>query len=143
MRPSDEERMGGAAHAERLHRAVQELNQSVRDLAARSTRTESDLRASRRAIRLTAVGLALDLTLTVVAFFLYHNQQVTGRQLAMTVVEQERTRSEALCPLYGLFLGSYDPHSEAAKRNPARYDDAFVVIRKGAHSLGCPEVPDK
>jgi hypothetical protein len=62
------------------------------------------------------------------------------------VAEQDRTRAEVLCPLFGIFLGSYDPNSRT--EGPAReaYEQAFTTIRHvHADVLHCtdPIVPGR
>lgn len=50
---------------------------------------------------------------------------------------QERTSAQVLCPMWQLFLKSYNPERPDAKMDPKAYEDAFVVIEAGAETLGC------
>lgn len=52
----------------------------------------------------------------------------------------KETRSEVLCPLYKLFVDSYDP-SRQPKDRLVEYEQAFVTIRAGSVTLGCHSVP--
>lgn len=43
------------------------------------------------------------------------------------------------CSLYGLFLGSYNPDSSAAREDPEAYERAFARIRADNARLDCPK----
>lgn len=62
--------------------------------------------------------------------------QITRNQEGIAAL-QERTSREVLCPLWELFLASYNPNSTNARESPLNYDDSFAVIERGAVTLGC------
>ena len=130
MTPEDETRqlVGGIAES------VQTLTVAVTDLA---TRQAAQLRRTRRALRWTIVGLAVDLALTAVGALLYIQVQHNSDDLRTV---NTRVSTQALCPLYEVFLKSYNPTSPQAKADPAQYEHSFVVIEQGARALGCQQV---
>jgi hypothetical protein len=91
------------------------------------------------------VGLALDVTLTVVLSFVLSGQiNNTNRIDSITSrLEQAQTvqKSAALCPLYQLFLGLRTPAGRAAaiaRGTPAEvWDKEFEVIQQGYDALNC------
>ena len=109
---------------ETLSDAVDEL---AIDQAGQLTRT-------RLALRWTICGLAVDLVLTVLGGFLWLGERHTSNELKAV---NSRVSTQALCPLYELFLRSYNPQSPQARDNPAEYDRSFSVIEQGARTLGC------
>jgi hypothetical protein len=117
------------AVAKELIITIAGLTSAIQDLLRRTTRSE-------RLIAFTVMGLILDLCLTIVAGFLVYSQYSTNAAL-------DDTRSEVLCPLYSVFLGSYNPNTRAAGQDRKTYEDTFQVIRAGYAHLGCtsPLVP--
>jgi len=128
------EQIGEGSDLDAFAASVQALSDSVRNLARYGQRT-------RRLISWTIIGLVLDLTLTIVVGVLFNNQQGTSRRIERNAenirLVQQRTGNEVLCPLYGLFLASFDPTSAAARKDPAKYEASFRVIRTGYQVLGC------
>lgn len=99
-------------------------------------------RSERFAIWATAV-LALTIALSIalgVAFIQLHNN---AENVAATQEREARTRQEALCPLYSLILGSYNPDSRPEGEARQKYIDQFAVMRTAYDSLDCtgPLVP--
>jgi hypothetical protein len=101
-----------------LLEAVRGLDSSVKQLAHR--------------LRLVTIGAVITFALVIVNGVLFY-------QVLITQHDQQRTRREVLCPLYGVFLASYNPDSAAAQADPQRYEQAFTVIRRGVVVLGCPK----
>jgi len=123
--------------ADHLAAAVAQLNTSVQGLAQRTGRSEADIGRSKRAIRWTVVGVCLDIVLTIVAALLFNDQRATSARLDAQQQQITRVQREVLCPLYALFLASYDPQSPQAKAAPAKYAASFKTIREGAAVLEC------
>lgn len=118
---------------------VTEMNATVAQLASLTTeltqRQEGQLRRLRKLLLWTVLGLVLDLLLTVLGAVLV--KQTQDNTHAIDTV-QSRTSTQALCPLYDLFLRSYNPNNAIAKQDPVAYDKNFEVIEKGAAALQCP-----
>ena len=102
-------------------------------------------------IRVLALTLALDLAVTSLGLFVWHNQAETNRKIQqslrstyITQQDQQATRIRVLCPLYTLLLASVDPKARAVMP-PAQqvmYDHTVRVIRDGYGTLGCePTLP--
>jgi len=124
--PSDDELV-----SQQLQATVGQIAKSVNDLTDRQSKAIVKVKKTGY---LTAIGLALDLILTVVIFFLADANDRTSERLEEV---QARTSEEVLCPLYDLFLTSYNPNGPTAKRDPAGYERSMVTIEKGAVALGC------
>jgi len=113
---------------------VKQLTGEVHRLNDRADRTDRDK-------RWLIVGLLLVVGLVaLVAFVAVRAQQ--------TATEQEQLRNGVLCPLYSVFLGSYDPATRDKNPDPRareKYEDAFVKIRHGWDVMGCtdPLVPPR
>lgn len=57
-----------------------------------------------------------------------------------TAFAQKKQRDEVLCPLYQIFVKSYNPNSLAAKADGIEaYSHTFAEIRKQYAVLGCSE----
>ncbi len=128
-------------------------------LSVQIVRTRAISTKTRRLAIIAIIGLALDVMLTVGTLFII--QRVRDNARAVAVIQEARragaarnnARLEAqqksiarlqtqmstgvLCPLYDIFLKSYDPHSPSALANPSRYEESFRVIRSGSKVLGC------
>lgn len=73
---------------------------------------------------------------------------VEAFRLEQAIRSQDQLRAEVLCPLYGIFIGSYDPESRANNADPdakAKYEDAYAKIRRGWQVMECrdPIVPPR
>lgn len=105
-----------------LRVAVDELSYAVSGLGARVAR-------NRKAVAWIATSLLVDVILTVVVSVGLANQ--------LALAEQQRViTSEALCPLYNLFITAYHPELQKPEKL-AEYNHGFDVIRAGAVSLRC------
>lgn len=112
-----------AVEAQKLAEEVMGLRESADKLARRASRNEW-------ALALTAIGLALDIALSIFAFILLSNQSTSNTRLEASIHEQ--------CSLYSLILPSYS--SAAQQRSPLgpkAYDDAFRRIQVSSDHLGC------
>lgn len=109
------------------------------------------LKKYRRFAVATAVGLVLDVVLTIIMATVLSGQADTNRQIKeslrenyITQQQQAETRVRVLCPLYALLLTSVDPAKRAALPVDQQkvYDTTVGVIQKGYGTLGCqPPLP--
>jgi hypothetical protein len=115
-----------SVNAVKLARNVAALNASIDGLHRRTARSE-------RVIALTIIGLCLDLALTLIAAFLVWTQFDTT------------SRVDAVCPLYAVIIGSYNPDTRAAGEARDSYNQAFDIMRDGYARLKCrnPIVPPR
>lgn len=104
-----------------------------------------DIRTNRseRVVIGVIIGLALTIVLAIalgIAFIQLHSNAAT---LAATQERELRTRQEALCPLYGLILGSFNPQSRPEGEAREKYIKQFEVMRTAYDVLDCagPLVP--
>lgn len=133
---------------EELKRRAAQLDEDVRALAdTTEANTEALGRVERRLDRsdsdrrrfITAI-----IALAMLAGFL----GVEAIRLEHAIRAQSQLRAEVLCPLYGIFIGSYDPKTRDNNPDPQareKYEDAFVKIRHGWQVMGCtdPIVPPR
>lgn len=73
---------------------------------------------------------------------------VEAFRLEQAIRGQDQLRANVLCPLYGIFLGSYDPKTRDNNPDPQarqKYEDAYVKIRAGNAAMECrdPLVPPR
>lgn len=115
------------------------ITRSVNDLAVTSRALTTGLERSIWRVRLVVGVLGL-----LAAVLAYQVVELTrlGR-IADTNQEriaalQLKTSNEVLCPLYGLFLRSYNPAGPAATYDPVGYEEGFITIEAGAKALACP-----
>lgn len=132
--------------AETLHdEQVADLRQGIADLtmlvgqltmvqAGQLDTQAKQIKKIRLLTIITLVGLMLDMMLTVLGVFVV--MRVNNNSNDLRIV-QSKVSTDALCPLYDIFLDAYAPKSPQALANPKAYDDAFVVIERGATALGC------
>jgi hypothetical protein len=113
---------------------VQKLTGSVDRLADRMNRSDRDR-------RWFVVGLiVVAIVVTMIGWI--------AVEAARNSRAQAQLRSEVLCPLYGIFLGAYDPNSRNGNPDPAareKYEDAYAKIRRGWAVMECtdPIVPPR
>lgn len=119
---------------EELKRQTRELDNDVKQLTAQVQRLNERADKTDRDKRWLIVGLLLVLALVGLIGF------VTVRA-ERTAHEQEQLRSDVLCPLYGLILGSYDPDSRAPGAARDKYEQSYKVFRDGYRALHC--TPDQ
>lgn len=112
-----------------LSAAVNGLTKAVDNLIERATKSEKRTRG-------IAVAVILDLLFTAAFALLYYNQH-------RTEVELTDTRSQVLCPLYSVFLGSYNPNTRAPGVDRQTYEQIFSQFRDSYNHLQCttPLVP--
>lgn len=120
---------------------VRQLTEEVHRLNSRQDRTDRDK-------RWLIVGLLLVVGLVALVAFVAFRAEQTGREARQTADAQTQLRSDVLCPLYGIFLGAYDPASRDKSPDPdarRKYEDAYTKINHGWVVMGCtdPIVPPR
>lgn len=117
------------AVAAKLIETIAELTEAIQDLLRRTARSETHIR-----VMWGVVGVVVFLAGGMSALF-YQQSQTNARL--------DDTRSGVLCPLYSVFLGSYNPSTRAPGTDRDTYEATFAVIRDGYKDLGCttPLVP--
>ena len=70
---------------------------------------------------------------------------VEAFRLETAIRDQYTIREQVLCPLYGIFLGAYDPNSRPEGPARATYEERYIEIRRGWETLRCtgPIVPPR
>jgi hypothetical protein len=119
-----------------LIETIDELTKSINELLHRTARSEEQIARSERQTRWQWV------VITAIAV-LFTVQGVTTYQQVQTSNRLDDTRAGVLCPLFSVFLGSYNPTTRAAGADRETYEATFAVIRGGYHDLACttPFVP--
>lgn len=110
------------------------LSLAVTQLDRRTNRTE-------RIQGWVVFGLILDLLLSVAVSFVVAAQFSTNATLQGAIDREARTRQEALCPLYSLLVGSYNPNSRTEGTDRDQYNFVFDQLRSGYESLDCKLQP--
>lgn len=113
---------------------VKQLTEEVHRLNERQDKTD-------KIWRFLVTGLLMVVALVCLLGYVAFRAERTAR-------EQEQLRSDVLCPLYGIFLGAYDPASRDNNPDPqarAKYDDAYRKINNGWSIMQCtdPIVPPR
>lgn len=125
--------------------AVFSLGESVSIL----TKTQaSEIKKAKTLAKVAVGGLILDIILTIGTVVLANqavinannitnNQNKVLAQQHQLELLQTKVSSEVLCPLYEIFLKSYNPKTPNALEDPAQYEESFKVIEKGSRILQC------
>ena len=113
---------------------VKKLTDEVHRLNDRADRTDRDK-------RWLIVGLLLVVGLVALAAF-------TAFRAQRTADEQELLRAQVLCPVYSVYLGSYNPATRDKNPDPQarqKYEDVFAKLRHGWEVMQCtdPLVPPR
>lgn len=111
---------------------IKDLTEAVDSLIQELEDQRSKVRTQGLALIAQGVVLIISLALTVGFIYVYNVQTATRD-------EQRLTRTEALCPLYFVFLDSYSQQRRDSlpPTEQQNYDNAFVTIRHGSEVLGC------
>lgn len=134
----EEARVALVTQAQALADTVGVLADAVDNLNRRTGKTE-------RTTIFVVLGLAVDLVLSVAVAVLVSSQISVSGDVQAAIAREASTRQDALCPLYGLLLGSYNPTSRAEGTARDQYNEAFRVMRGAYDSLDCatPVVPPR
>jgi hypothetical protein len=123
--------------ADKLGRKVDRLTETLKELGERQTRTE---RLSTR----TAVAAVIAIAILAGGSWLGYRQVVTSGQLSMVVGEQQQTAEDqrrvtedALCPVFALLIGGYDPSSRPEGPAREQYERTFQTFRTSYDALRC------
>jgi hypothetical protein len=124
------------AQAKVLADRVGALSEAVEHLDHRTNRGE-------RAVIGVAAGLVLVLILSVAVGIGFIRINSTTDSVAEVQAREARTRQEALCPLYSLILGSFNPSSRPEGDAREKYIQQFEIMRTAYATLDCtgPLVP--
>lgn len=126
-----------AGRASELADQVGQLRIATDSLTRRTLRSE-------RVITITVIGLVLDIMLSLAVMWAYHVQSVQSDQLAANQAEGVKIRDGALCPLFALILGTYDPTTRPPEAQKT-YTDAYNQMRGIYTNLACttPIIPPR
>lgn len=126
-----------ASRASELADEVGKLRIATDSLTRRTLRSE-------KVIAITVVGLVLDIMLSLAVMWAYHVQAEQSDQLAANQEQARKVRDDALCPLFSLILGTYDPTTRppAARKS---YEDAYNQMHTIYTNLACttPIIPPR
>jgi hypothetical protein len=120
-----------AEQTRELLQAVSSLTERVESVDQQLEKVNEDIYASVRRIKMIVAGLVVGglISLSAIGYAIYNSNKID------TV--QRRTSNEVLCPLYKLFLDSYNPSAQPPEKRQA-YEDAFNVIKRSYDVLNCP-----
>lgn len=110
------------------------LTDAVLELDRRSNRNQ-------RVVIGVVFGLLVDLVLSVAVVLTLASLVSTNDRVQAAIDREAATREQALCPLYSLIVGSYNPGSRAEGPDREQYEKTFVAMRAAYDSLDCPGGP--
>ena len=114
---------GLAEQAQNLADEVKALRLAADSLAKRARRNEWTT-------QLTALGLVLDIALSIFAFVLLNNQSASNARLEASIHES--------CTLYGFIISSYrETARQASPLGPDAYDQFYRAMQTSADHLNC------
>lgn len=118
-----------------LAQQAQELADEVKELRVAADNVAKRTRRNEWTTTLTALGLALDIALSIFAFVLLSNQSASNARLEASIHES--------CTLYGFIISSYrETARTASPLGPIGYDNFFKAMQASADHLNCG-VPHK
>ena len=121
------------------------ITQSIDDLA-KTTQVLGDTLLTQvdKVRRLNFIMMGVGVVITVLVIFSIYSIIKLNAFAARSTADRahinmvlDRTSNDVLCPLYELFLFSYNPKGPVALDNPALYEQNFDVIESGARVLNC------
>lgn len=126
----------GAAAVAPLVEAVGALRTAIEGLEVRADR-------ARKNITGIVIAVVIDLIFTAGITIVYIGQEQTAASQAQTAASLADTRGEVLCPLYSVFLGSYNPATRAPGVDREAYESIYAQFRASYQHLNCttPLVP--
>lgn len=122
---------GLVAQAQKLAETVGALVTAVDKLDERTNRSE-------RIVIGVVFGVLLSVVLSIAVGLIVWTQINTNGRLQATIDREAATREQALCPLYSLIVGSYNPGSRAEGEDRQQYEATFQAMRDAYDSLDCP-----
>lgn len=105
----------GTVLADKVHGLAGKVDENNQAVAANSRKVDENTRKTRIKIRWLIGLVILDLVLSAAVFWSY----ITIRRVV----------NDALCPMFSIFVGSYDPESRAPGPGRDVYEDNFRKIR--------------
>lgn len=113
------------------------LARQVGDLSLAVTAQGQRADKQSKILRLTVFGLVLDVVLSLALGVSYYQQAVTSTRLSMVV-------NGAFCPLYQIFVSSFNPDSLAARsQGIGAYTSNFNEIKRQYGVLQCAPIRPK
>ena len=130
---------------EELKALAKELTEKVSALALAVEQLDRRSARSDRIMAGVVLGLLINLVLVVGFAILVAGLFEANARIEAAVARESQTRQDALCPLYSLIIGSYNPNSRPEGEARQRYEQAFVTLRAAYESLDCtdPLVPPR
>jgi hypothetical protein len=123
---------------------VDRQTKSLVELGQRQTRTEQmstrTAVAAVIAIAVLAGGSWLGYRQVVSAAQLsgvVEQQRIANQQLAAVVADQRRVTEDALCPVFALLIGGYDPSTRPPGEAREQYERTFQTFRDSYDALRC------
>jgi hypothetical protein len=112
------------------------LSAAVEQLDRRTNRSE-------RVVIVVTIVLALTIITAIALGVAFIQLRANAEDVAVTQAREARTRQEALCPLYSLILGNFNPESRPEGPDREKYIEQFDVMRRAHRALDCagPLVP--
>lgn len=131
-----------AAEVAQLTKVAQAQSEALAEL---KISTDKAKRRTTVKIRVLVALFIADIALTAAIYVFYNKQAETSARLEAAIAQQEVIRSQVLCPLYAVFLGSYQPTTRAAGTDRDTYEQNFAQMRTQYAVLSCtgPVVPPR
>lgn len=134
-----------AAIAAETREVSGELADTVDRLAKRAGKNEQRTSRISRRVAVTLLLLAVDIPVTVAIGLLWNNQADTNRRIQAATDHASAVQTHVvniLCPLYKLFVDSYDPKARAAMTaaGQVHYDTQYAIITRGYRDLNCQAI---
>ena len=132
-----------------LNKRATELSTTVEELRLAADAVWRRTDRQERLLKYTITTLVLDILISIAVIWGFHTLhlqsdrlQVQSDKLSASVAQEDNDRNGALCPLFALILGNYNPNSRPPDARPS-YDDAFAQMRTIYKNLACttPIVP--
>lgn len=125
-----------------LSEKATELSEVVASLNTTLGKVSKAGERNKRRIRWTTLAVIVDIALTVAVGVLWNNQSRVNHEIQTGTDQALAVQTHivgVLCPLYRLFLDSYDPKVRDAMTPTGQqhYDQQYGIIGTGYRNLGC------
>jgi hypothetical protein len=120
-----------------LTEAAKMLGEKVSALALAVDQLDRRTNRSERITIAVIFGLALDLVLSVIVALVLISQSDINDRVSAAIAREAQTRQEALCPVYRLVVGAYNPDSRAPGPDREAYIADFKIMRDAYDKLDC------
>lgn len=125
------------------------LGEEVVSLRAAEEQQSKEFSALREEIKKknwrTTIKIRWMIALVILDLVLSGAMLVGYLKITDVIDDQEVVRSQVLCPMFNVFIGSYDPGSRTAGPDRDKYEDNFRQMRDQRDALRCtgPLVPPR